>query len=144
MFFLLLCCHGLRNYEVFHRLIPVRDNFGLELWLGNHEGVTPRYDSDFPILDPSEYDRLGEIRFMETKRDTALQFIGQHPAEFLRLSARRCLRYWTAPDPVVWSFLSLMAWVGMILALRRKGFEAIPYAVVLLVFPLIYYITHFQ
>jgi hypothetical protein len=30
----------------------------------------------------------------------------------------------------------------MILALRRKGFEAIPYAVVLLVFPLIYYITH--
>jgi hypothetical protein len=132
----------LRNYEVFHRVMPIRDNFGLELWLGNHEGVTSRYDNDFPILDPSEYNRLGEIRFMESKRDTALQFIGQHPAEFLRMSARRCLRYWTAPDPVVWSFVSLMAWGGMILALRRKGFEAIPYAVVLLVFPLIYYITH--
>ncbi len=142
IFLLTLLPWTIRNYEAFHRLMPVRDNFGLELWLGNHEGVTRRYDSDFPILDPSEYNRLGEVRFMESKRDIALQFIGRHPAEFLRLSAWRCLRYWTAPDPVVWSFVSLMAWSGMILALRRKGLEALPYAVVLLMFPLIYYITH--
>ncbi len=132
----------IRNYEAFHRLMPIRDNFGLELWLGNHEGVTHRYDSDFPILDPTEYNRLGEVGFMESKRDIALQFIGQHPAEFLSLSARRCLRYWTAPDAVIWSFVSLLAWGGMILALRRNGMEAIPYAVVLLIFPLVYYITH--
>lgn len=132
----------LRNYAAFHRLVPVRDNFGLELWLGNHEGVTQRFDTDFPVLDPHEYNRLGEIGFMESKRDIALQFIGQHPAQFLRLSGRRCLRYWTAPDLVVWLPLSLMAWSGMIMALRRKRLEAIPYAVVLLTFPLIYYITH--
>jgi hypothetical protein len=142
IFLLTLLPWTIRNFEVFHRLMPVRDNFGLELWLGNHEGVTRRYDSDFPILDPSEYNRLGEIRFMESKRDIALQFIGQHPVEFLQLSLGRCLRYWIAPDPVVWSFVSLMAWSGMILALRRKGMEAIPYAIVLLMFPLIYYITH--
>jgi 4-amino-4-deoxy-L-arabinose transferase-like glycosyltransferase len=142
IFFLTLLPWTIRNYEAFHRVMPVRDNFGLELWLGNHEGVARRYDNDFPILDPSEYNRLGEIGFMESKRDIALEFIGKHPAEFLRLSARRCLRYWTAPDPVVWSFVSLMAWGGIILALRRKGLEAIPYAIVLLMFPLIYYITH--
>ncbi len=142
VFLLALLPWTIRNYEVFHRLIPLRDNFGLELWIGNHQGVTHQFDSDFPILDPSEYNRLGEIRFMESKRDIALQFIGQHPVEFLQLSLRRCLRYWTAPDPVVWSFVSLMAWSGMILALRRKGIEAIPYAIVLLMFPLIYYITH--
>jgi hypothetical protein len=142
IFLLTLLPWTIRNYEVFRRLMPIRDNFGLELWLGNHEGVARRYDNDFPILDPSEYNRLGEIRFMESKRDIALQFIGQHPAGFFRLSARRCLRYWTAPDPVGWSFVSLAAWCGMILALRRKGLEAFPYAVVLLVFPLIYYVTH--
>ncbi|HLW89565.1 MAG TPA: glycosyltransferase family 39 protein [Terriglobales bacterium] len=142
IFFLTLMPWTIRNYEAFHRLMPVRDNFGLELWLGNHEGVTRRYDNDFPILDPSEYNRLGEIRFMESKRNVALQFIGQHPAEFLRLSAWRFLRYWTAPDPMVWSWVSLAAWGGMILGLRRKGLEAIPYAIVLLIFPLIYYITH--
>ena len=142
IFFLTLLPWTVRNYEVFHRLIPVRDNFGLELWFVNHQSVAGRYDNDFPGLDPSEYNRLGEIRFMESKRDLALQFIGQHPAEFLRSSLQRCLSYWTAPDPMVWSCVSFMAWSGMILALRRKGLEAIPYAIVLLVFPLIYYITH--
>ncbi|MFZ0286159.1 MAG: hypothetical protein WAL32_13095 [Terriglobales bacterium] len=142
IFLLTLLPWTIRNYQVFGRLIPVRDNFGLELWLGNHEGVSQRFDNDFPILDPNEYNRLGEIRFMESKRDIALQFIGQDPLEFLRLSARRCLHYWIAPDPMAWSFVSLMAWSGMILALRRKGLEAIPYSVVLVVFPLIYYITH--
>jgi hypothetical protein len=142
IFLLTLMPWTIRNYEVFHRLIPVRDNFGLELWLGNHQGVTGRFDSDFPILNPGEYNRLGEISFMESKLDIALQFIAQHPGEFLRLSAHRFIRYWTAPDPLVWSVLSLLAWSGMILALRRKGFEAIPYAVVMIVFPLIYYVTH--
>ena len=132
----------MRNYEVFHRLVPVRDNFGLELWLGNHEGVTGRFDSDFPILNPGEYNRLGEIAFMDSKRDIALEFIAQHPGDFFRLSAHRFLRYWTAPDPLIWALLSLLAWIGMILALQRQGFEAIPYAVVMIVFPLVYYVTH--
>lgn len=142
IFVLTLLPWTFRNYAAFHRLIPVRDNFGLELWLGNHEGVSHRFDTDFPILDPREYNRLGEISFMESKRDIALQFIGQHPVEFLSLSTRRCLRYWTAPDPVVWFPLSVLAWSGMILFLRRKRLEAFPYAVVLLMFPLVYYITH--
>ena len=132
----------IRNYEVFHRLMPVRDNFGLELWIGNHQGVTHQYDSDFPVLDPSEYNRLGEIRFMESKRDIALQFIGQHPAEFLRLSARRSFKYWTEPGSVVWFLLSVVAWSGMILVLRRKGLDALPYLIVVLIFPLVYYVTH--
>ena len=142
VFVLALLPWTIRNYEVFHRLMPVRDNFGLELWIGNHQGVTHQYDSDFPILDPSEYNRLGEIRFMESKRDIALQFIGQHPAEFLRLSARRCLRYWTEPYPATWLLVSLMAWSGMILALQGKGLDAVPYLIVLLMFPLVYYVTH--
>ena len=142
VFVLALLPWTIRNYEVFHRLMPVRDNFGLELWIGNHQGVTHQYDSDFPILDPSEYNRLGEIRFMESKRDIALQFIGQHPVEFLRLSARRWLRYWTEPNPVTWFLVSLMAWSGIILALKRKGLNAVPYLIVLLMFPLVYYVTH--
>jgi 4-amino-4-deoxy-L-arabinose transferase-like glycosyltransferase len=142
VFLLTLLPWSIRNYEVFHRLMPVRDNFGLELWIGNHEGVTHRYDNDFPILDPTEYNRLGEIGFMESKRNIALQFIGQHPAEFLRFSGRRILLYWSAPDPVAWSLVSLLAWVGLILALRRKGLEAMPYAAVLLFFPVAYYVTH--
>jgi len=142
MFVLTLVPWTIRNYATFHRLIPVRDNFGLELWLGNHEGVGRRFDNDFPILNPAEYNRLGELPFMEAKRQIALQFIGQHPGKFLRLSLWRCYRYWTAPDPWLWLPVSLLAWAGLVLALRRHGLAAVPYAMVLLAFPVIYYITH--
>lgn len=142
VFVLVLMPWTIRNYAVFHRLMPVRDNFGLELWLGNHEGVTRRFDSDFPILNPTEYNRVGEIKFMEEKREIALAFIRQHPGEFLRLSAGRFFRYWTTPELAVWLPLGVLAWVGMILALWRKGLDAVPYAIILLMFPLIYYLTH--
>jgi 4-amino-4-deoxy-L-arabinose transferase-like glycosyltransferase len=132
----------IRNYVTFHRLMPIRDNFGLELWIGNHEGVAHEYPSDFPLLNPAEYNRLGELEFMETKRRIAMQFIEQHPGEFLRLSLRRGFLFWTAPRNSAWPWISLLAWMGLILALRRKALHAAPYAIVMLMFPLVYYIAH--
>ena len=134
----------IRNYETFHRLMPIRDNFGLELWIGNHEGAIQAHEfpHDFPLIDPSQYNQLGELRFMEAKRQMALQFIGEHPGEFLRLSARRFFKYWTAPDEAVWLPLSILGWLGAAIAVSRKGLDAAPYGVVVLVFPLIYYVTH--
>lgn len=132
----------IRNYATFHRWMPIRDNFGLELWLGNHEGVAQRFNTDFPILNPGEYNRLGEIRFMETKREIALRFIREHPGEFLRLSGRRVFLYWTAPEGPAWPVVSLLAWIGVVLAFGRKRTELMPYAIAMLAFPLPYYITH--
>jgi len=131
-----------RNYRTFDRWIPIRDNFGLELWLGNHEGVGERFNTDFPILNPGEYNRLGEIQFMETKRELALQFIRQHPGQFLRLSARRVLLYWSAPAGLAWPVVGLLAWIGVTLAWKRKPIELAPYAISMLSFPLPYYVTH--
>lgn len=142
IFLAILAPWTVRNYVTFGRLMPVRDNFGLELWLGNHEGVTHLYDSDFPILNPATYNRMGEIPFMDAKREIALQFIAQHPGEFARLSAWRCFRYWTTPDIQLWLPVSILAWAGVFLALRRKRWAAVPYAIVLVFFPLIYYLTH--
>lgn len=134
----------IRNYAAFHRLMPVRDNLGLELWIGNHEGVTHlnEYSSSFPLIDPAEYNRQGEAAFMEAKRGAALQFIRQHPAAFLQLCGQRCYAYWTSPNPSVWIPITLLAWAGAILGLWRKRPLAIPLAIVLLVFPSIYYVTH--
>jgi 4-amino-4-deoxy-L-arabinose transferase-like glycosyltransferase len=140
---LVLAPWTVRNYATFHRLIPVRDNFGLELWIGNYEGVTHLYDfrGGFPLVDPTEYNQLGEIRFMETKRQIAVRFIRQHPGEFLRLCGQRFFDFWTAPNPYVWLPIALLAWLGALLALRRKG-SAVACVIVLVVFPLIYYVTH--
>ena len=132
----------IRNYTVLHRFIPIRDNFGVEFWVGNHEGVTNVYDKDFPILNPAEYNRLGEIGFMGSKRRIALNFARQHPAEFLRLTLRRIFLFWTAPDDTAWPWVSLLAWLGLILALRGNRWASVPYAIVMLFFPVVYYIAH--
>jgi len=134
----------IRNYVEFHKIVPVRDNFGLELWIGNHDAVTYlfEFNGGFPLLDPAEYNRLGEIAFMEFKRDVALDFIRKNPFKFLRLSAQRFFYYWSAPDRYTWIPLSLLSWAGAFLACRRKGSPGCPYAIVLLSFPVVYYVTH--
>lgn len=125
-----------RNYATFHGFIPIRDNFGLELWVGN------RHDTDFSIENVAEFNQLGEIRFMQTKRDLALESIRAHPGHFLRAMAWRSYRYWVAPDGSAWPWISLLAWAGLLLMLRRNKFEAAPLAIVLIIFPIVYYVTH--
>jgi hypothetical protein len=144
IFVLTLVPWTIRNYAAFGRVLPLRDNFGLELWIGNRAAADEahQYPSAFPLIDPSEYNRLGELRFMETKRQEALEFIHQHPTEFLRLSARRFVRFWTEPKGSWWFVISLLAWIGLARALRRDPSAAVPYAFVMVGFPLVYYITH--
>jgi 4-amino-4-deoxy-L-arabinose transferase-like glycosyltransferase len=144
IFVLTLVPWTIRNYRAFGKLMPLRDNFGLELWIGNRPGADEahQYPSAFPLIDPTEYNQLGELRFMELKQSQAFEFIGQHPAEFLQLSGRRIVRFWSEPKNSWWFVVSLLAWIGMALALGRDRPVALPYSLVMLVFPLVYYITH--
>ncbi len=133
-----------RNYLALGRVVPLRDNFGLELWVGNHEGVTHLYDfhGDFPLGNPAEYNQLGEIAFMEKQRTAAVDFIRQHPERFLRLSGQRLVDFWTSPNPRKWLPIALLAWLGVGMAWLRRNPEVTPFFIVLAVFPLVYYVTH--
>jgi len=132
----------IRNHRVFHRFIPVRDNFGLEFWLGNHEGAPNGVQTDFPLVDPTEYNRLGEIEFMKTKGEIGFEFVRQHPEQFLLLCLRRVYRFWIEPRGSAWAVVSGLAWIGVCIALRRKPMTALPYLAILLIFPIVYYVTH--
>lgn len=139
----------IRNYTTFHRLMPMRDNFGLELWVGIELGdgkpkavITRLFPRDFPLSDPSEYNRLGELAFMDSRGQMAREFIREHPGEYAHFVASRFVRYWTEPAGTSWAMVSLLAWLGTLLALKRKGLDAMPYAIVLVMFPLVYYVTH--
>lgn len=139
----------IRNYAAFHRVMPLRDNFGLELWVGLELGEQETngalhqfFPQDFPLRDPTEYNQLGEISFMDHKRQMAINFIREHPRQYLRLVMIRCFKYWSQPAETPWLFINLLAWLGMCLALWRKGLDAALYAAPLIVFPPVYYITH--
>ena len=132
----------IRNHAALGRWVPVRDNFGLELWLGNHEGVDRAFNTDFPILNPAPYNQLGEIGYMETRRASAIDFIRQHPGEFVGFSLRRIYLYWTRPAGSAWPMISVLAWIGVWLAVKRKQMQLVPHAIAMTMFPVVYYITH--
>ncbi|MGB9402580.1 MAG: glycosyltransferase family 39 protein [Candidatus Acidiferrales bacterium] len=152
----------IRNYRTFHTPIPLRDNFWLEVWIGNDGHTESWLDSSaHPSINANalaEFVRLGEIPFMQEKRREALGFIARHPAQFLVTSLRRGIYMWTAfwnLDPAnleielhnpgniyLTALLTIVMLIGLWQAFRTNRRAALPYALVLLIYPLVYYVTH--
>lgn len=152
----------IRNALVFHRFIPMRDSMGLELWMGNN-GYDLRWTSDdlHPLHDAEElaaYESMGELTYMNLKSQQAKTYIHDHPGWYAWMSLRRAFYIWTGywsfnrdylalepADPANIPFatcLTLLGLLGILLAWRDTPFEALRYAGVLFLFPLIYYFTH--
>jgi hypothetical protein len=152
-----------RNAIVFHKFIPVRGNFGLEFWLGNNPGTV---DNDNGNQHPNDnleeaklYRRMGEPAYMAEKQREAFEFIRSHPADAARLTFHRVVSTWLGSwDPIQdswgsepWSLrltqiyevsFSLLAFLGALLAFRTRNPEAAPYALVILSYPALFYVTH--
>ena len=150
-----------RNAFVFHRFIPIRDSMGLELWMGNN-GHNLRWTSDdlHPLHDATELAayNAGELAYMDHKAAQAEAYIGAHRGWYVWMCMRRAVYMWTG----YWSFdrdylaqepmdlanipfstcLTLLGISGLFFAFRRKSIEAIRYAGVLFLFPLMYYFAH--
>jgi len=106
-----------RNYVVLGGFVPVRSNFGIELWIGNNPQANGKtfvtyYDDPHKITrgwHPSgtraecqRLQQLGELAYMRDKQRQALEFIGCDPVRFLALTAHRFQYYWF-PGPDMWS-----------------------------------------
>ena len=83
----------LRNARVLHAFIPLRSNFGYEVWQGNHSGASGMFDARLePLQNKQEYNayvREGEVVYMRNKSTLAMAYVRAHPGEFMRLSAMR-------------------------------------------------------
>jgi hypothetical protein len=160
-----LCCvpWTIRNYVVFHRIIPLRSNLPFELWLGNND----IFDEDARngkqritrYEEVRRYSKLGETEFMDEKWRIATEFIRSHPALEMRLTWRRFVSIWMGTERPIKDFLetdSLLARVvflansiaalgalgGIVVLCWRRSVFAFPAAVFPVVFPSVYYVTH--
>jgi len=150
-----------RNYQVFHRFIPFRNNMGIVLRLGT------KGNSDYwgvYELGPwhndaewQEFKRDGELAYFATKRQQAIAFIRENPSWYVWTSLRRAVFLWTGywslerwylkeepldpPNIVLCTSLTVLALLGLRKAYRTHNPTGMPYALVLFSFPLIYYIT---
>jgi len=152
----------IRDEVVFHRFIPIRGNMGLEMYMGNN-GQNLRWTSD--DLNPlhnqqelDEYTRVGEVAYMDHKAAQAHAYIAAHRGWYVKMCIRRAVYMWTG----FWSFnpaylseepmdpynipfatcFTLTGLVGLFFLWRRQRFEAIRYAGILLLFPMMYYLAH--
>jgi 4-amino-4-deoxy-L-arabinose transferase-like glycosyltransferase len=156
LFFLLVFAPWpIRNARAMHAFIPLRSTVGLELWMGNRAGATGFLDeAAFPLFNRGElnqYVAKGEAAYMRDKSTLAKAYIRAHPAEFLRLSGVRFVRFWAGTGSQDGSIVfaihalltSCLGAAGIWRLWRERGFRVAGlFLLPLMLFPLPYYITH--
>ena len=151
----------IRNYETFHRFIPFRDNMGMVLRLGT-KGATNHwaaYDLGPWHSDAEwqQFQQLGELGYMAKEKKQAVEFIRANPRWYALTTLRRAVFIWTGfwsfdraylaeepldpPNIFLCTTFTVLALVGLWRSYRSNPAIATLYALVLVTFPAIYYIT---
>jgi 4-amino-4-deoxy-L-arabinose transferase-like glycosyltransferase len=152
----------IRNQHQMHAETLIRDGFWLEFWAGN-TGDTSNSNPGWahPASNPVEmqlYRTLGETAYLAQKHQMAIAFVEHHPLFFAAVSVRRAVRFWTGfwsfrrgylsvePLDVPNFFFCTSLTLLMLRGLRRWWIEdrsaALPYLLLIAVFPFTYYFTH--
>ncbi len=153
-----------RNYRVLHVLCPIRDNYWSNVYAGNIQDNMPdRYpffrDGE-PGSDAAEMQKfvsMGETGFFENRHVMVAAFIRDNPWSVGIASLRRLIMYWTGywsfssnylrsePTELPLMFMLVVVTVlmlrGIVRFLRENAVEALPYLILITVFPLTYYLT---
>jgi 4-amino-4-deoxy-L-arabinose transferase-like glycosyltransferase len=150
-----------RNYRALGILCPVRDNFWLEVYDDNSGDASLDPSSAHPSSNPVEMHKfltIGEPAFLAEKHTLAIEYLHDHPDFFVRKTFHRMLYYWTG----FWSFsaqelreqpyepanvfyvccITFLMLHGIRRLWRLNRAAAVPYLVLIAVFPITYYVTH--
>src|SRR5262249_1979247 len=147
----------IRNYRTFDRPFLLRGNFGAELRMGNG----PTADGTWMFwLHPTQnklqlerYSQLGEAAYVQERGREALDWIAENPGRFIEISLKRAFYFWfgtpRAARSVIeartkdwlFSLSSILAFLGLALALKRHVRAAWLFLWITLSVPMIYYFT---
>jgi hypothetical protein len=154
-FFLVLSPWLIRNYEVFGRFVFIRDDFGLQVRLGNGpyaDGMLMPYLQ--PNLDHQEFEKfqsMGELAYAAECKRIAFDWIRENPSRFAIISLKRLFYYWNGvPRPTgslsrvdfrssAFLATSVLALWGLGRAVRQKRPGAWLFTVLMLTYPTVYY-----
>jgi hypothetical protein len=155
LFLVVLSPWMIRNARVFRHFVPLRANFGAELYLGNGPGATGLLmEYNHPQKDPQQlrlYAQIGEYRYAQMRGELAKQTIRADPGLFARNTLKRLYFFWFSvpsanPDGfsrffrgLNFAFLSTAGLLGLLLALRRRISGAWLFCFAFLTLPFMYY-----
>jgi hypothetical protein len=160
----------IRNYEVFHTLVLVRDNFGLVLSASNNDCAEFAFAKDWengchakvnPNLSRNEATRvlqLGEVEYNKSRLREALEWIREHPTRFAKLTAWRVIAFWMPTETgtihyagpgrrverVAIYLMTILSGVGIVLLSRRDVTSVVVCMSCLTLFPIVYYIAEYE
>ena len=152
----------IRNWHVFHAFVPMRSNFGAELYeatIFSNDGFP--WMATLPMAEKApefqRYEQMGEIAYSIAQGEHAKAAIRSHPGLFVRNAIQRVYFFWiSVPHPldagilvealrrINFSFFSVTGWLGLILALRRRVPGAWLFLWAFAMIPLIYYFVTVQ
>ena len=152
----------IRNARVFHAFVPMRSNFGAELYeatIFSNDGFP--WMATLPLAETApefrRYERLGEIAYSRQQGEIAKAKIRAHPDLFARNALRRVYFFWiSVPHPtdagvsveairrINFSFTSFAGLLGLALAIRRRVPGAWLFLWAFALVPLIYYFVTVQ
>jgi 4-amino-4-deoxy-L-arabinose transferase-like glycosyltransferase len=144
-----------RNYRTLGRFVFIRDDFGLQLRLGNGpyaDGKLMAYlQPNLNVVELEKFRRLGELAYAEECKREAFEWVREHPGRFAAVSVKRFVYYWagvpketSSTIPVDFRnslFLAssvLVIW-GLVRALRKKKPGARLFLLLMLTYPTTYY-----
>jgi 4-amino-4-deoxy-L-arabinose transferase-like glycosyltransferase len=147
-----------RNQRVFRTFIPMRGNFGAELYLANGpgaNGLLMTFDHPFIAADQAIlYARMGEVRYVAMRGALAKAAIRANPRHFIADNLWRVYFFWCGVPHdsgssfltaflrlLDYSFISFAGLLGLALALARRKLAAGLFLGAILLIPLPYYLV---
>jgi len=158
VFFACIAPWLVRNYETFGKFIFIRDNFGAELRLGNGPGADGtlmlHLDATHDADAMRQFQTIGESPYIAMRKWQALDYIEADYARFADLCVKRFFYFWAGPPKATnpwWMsevknslFLawSVLAFCGLVLALRLRKPGSWLLFWLFVVYPAIYYFVY--
>jgi 4-amino-4-deoxy-L-arabinose transferase-like glycosyltransferase len=153
---------AIRNWEVFHAFVPMRSNFGAELYeatIFSNDGFP--WGATLPMSEKApefrRYERIGEVEFSRQQGERAKAAIYANPGHFAKNALRRIYFFWIsvphaldagiaveAIRRVNFAFFSFSGFLGLALALRRHIPGAWLFFWAFAVYPTLYYFITVQ
>jgi 4-amino-4-deoxy-L-arabinose transferase-like glycosyltransferase len=160
----------IRNYRAFGAIVPVRDNIWLEFYaddfgnaINDHTSPPTCDNRPYPASSPVEmqkYLTMGEKAYLAEKHDLSIHDLRTNPhyGFLIVKTIRRVIYYWTG----FWSFsaqelhdqpatpgqvfmvssVTFFMLIGIVSLWRANRTAAMPYLLLLGIFPITYYLTH--
>jgi len=147
----------IRNYSVFHKIIPTKSVFWMNFYgsMRDESVFNDKYPDTKNRIDSLET-RINDVELEKHYKSAFFTFVSENPIEYIQIVGKNIVRYWWVPAryksnysaglfiirviPVL--ILNVLTLVGLYYLWKRRKNYAITVILVLLYFTLVYGLTH--